>query len=65
VDVDSHGHVRSLVQKTAFAAGGKPGAAAGTIYTLRFSFSDFGVRFTVTPPPARKIDHNLGVAVQF
>jgi len=65
VDVDRHGHIRSLVQKTEFAAGGKPGAAVGTIYTLNFSFRDFGVRFSVTPPPASQIDHDLGVAVQF
>lgn len=65
VDVDRQGHIRSLVQTTAFAAGGKPGAAAGTIYTLDFTFSDFGVRFSVTPPPASQIDHHDGVAVQF
>jgi hypothetical protein len=65
VDVDSHGHIRRLAQTTAFAAGGKPGAAVGTIYTIAFTFSDFGIRFSVTPPPASQIDHDLGVAVQF
>jgi hypothetical protein len=65
VDVDSHGHIRSLAQTTAFVAGGKRGAAVGTIYTAEFTFSDFGVRFSVTPPPASQIDHDNGVAVQF
>ena len=65
VDVDSQGQVRRLAQTTAFAAGGQPGAAVGTIYTLDFTFSDFGVRFSVTPPPASQIDPDLGVAVQF
>ena len=65
VVVDRQGHIRSLTQATAFAAGGQPGAAAGTIYTLDFTFSDFGVRFSVTPPPPTQIDHDLGVAVQF
>jgi hypothetical protein len=65
VDVDSHGHIRRLVQTTAFAAGGKPGAAAGMTYTLDFTFSDFGTRFSVTPPPTSQIDHHDGVAVQF
>ena len=58
-------HVRRLAQATAFAAGGKPGAAAGTIYTLDFTFSDFGAQVSVTPPPAGQIDHHLGVAVQY
>jgi hypothetical protein len=65
LDVDRQGHIRSLVQTIAFAAGGKPGAAAGTIYTLHFTFSHFGLRFSVTPPPAGQIDHHLGVAFQF
>ena len=65
VDVDRQGHIRSLVQTTAFAAGGKPGAAAGMVYTLDFTFSDFGVRFSVTPPPASQVDHRDGMAVQF
>jgi len=65
VDVDSQGHIRSLVQTTAFAAGGKSGAAAGMFYTLDFTFSDFGVRFSVTPPPTSQVDHRGGVAVQF
>ena len=65
VDVDSQGHIRSLVQTTAFAASGRRGTAGKMIYTLDFTFSDFGVRFSVTPPPASQIDHHLGVAVQF
>jgi hypothetical protein len=65
VAVDSHGHIRSLTQTTAFAAGGKPGASAGTIYTLDFTFSDFGLRFSVIPPPASKIDPDTGVGFQF
>ena len=39
--------------------------AEGTIYTLDFTFSDFGVRFSVTPPPASQIDHDTGVSVQY
>jgi hypothetical protein len=46
-------------------ASGKPGTAGKTIYTLDFTFSDFGVRFSVTPPPASQVDFNEGVAVQF
>ena len=65
VDVDSQGDVRSMVQTTAFVALGKPGARPGTIYTLDFTFSDFGVRFSVTPPPASQIDHDTGVSVQY
>jgi hypothetical protein len=30
-----------------------------------FTFSDFGIRFSVTPPPASQIDHDTGVGVQF
>jgi hypothetical protein len=65
VDVDGQGHVRSLIQSIGFAAGGHPGAAAGQIDTLDFAFSSFGVRFSVARPPARQIDRDLGVAVQF
>jgi len=65
VDVDSHGHIRSMVQTIAFAAHGKPGAGAGTIYTLDFTFSDFGVRFPVVPPPSSQVDHRDGFAVEF
>jgi hypothetical protein len=54
-----------MAQTTAFVAGGKPGARVGTIYTLHFTFSDFGIRFSVTPPPASQINHHIGVAVQF
>jgi hypothetical protein len=65
VDVDSQGQIRSLAQTTVFVASGKPGTAGKMIYTADFTFSDFGIRFSVTPPPASQIDHNLGVAVQF
>lgn len=65
VDVDGQGHVRRLLQSIGFAADGKAGAAIGQIYTLDFTFSGFGVRFSVTPPPASQIDLDTGVAVQF
>jgi hypothetical protein len=65
VDVDRRGHIRSMAQTTAFVAGGKFGARVGTIYTLDFTFSDFGIRFPVTPPPASQVNHDIGVAVQF
>jgi len=65
VDVDSQKHIRRIVQTIAFVAGGKPGAAVGTIYTLDFTFSDFGVRFSVTRPPASQVTRDVGVAVQF
>jgi hypothetical protein len=65
VDVDSQGHIRSLAQTTVFAASGGPGTAGQTIYTTDYTFSDFGIRFSVTPPPASQIDHDLGAAVQF
>jgi hypothetical protein len=56
---------RAGVQTTAFVADGNPGAPTGTIYTLDFTFSDFGVRFAVNPPPASQIDTGVGVGVQF
>jgi len=65
VDVDSRGHIRSLAQATVFVASGKPGTAGKMIYTADFTFSDFGIRFSVTPPRASQINHDLGVAVQF
>jgi len=65
VDVDRQGHIRNLAQTTVFVASGKPGTAGETIYTLDFTFSDFGVRFSVTPPPASQVDPNGGVVVQF
>ena len=65
VDVDSQGHIRSLAQTTVFVASGKPHTAGEMIYTAHFTFSDFGIRFSVTPPPASQIDHEIGVAVQF
>jgi hypothetical protein len=65
VDVDRQGHIRSLAQTTVFVANGQPGAAGKMIYTADFTFSDFGIRFSVTPPPASQVDHDIGVAVQF
>jgi hypothetical protein len=65
MDVDSQGHIRSLVQTTVFVASGKPGTAGKISYTTDFTFSDFGIRFPVTPPPASQIDPDVGVAVQF
>ena len=65
LDVDSHGHIRSLAQTTAFGAGGNAGAPAGQIYTLDFTFSRFGVHVSVTPPPASQVDPGEGVSVQF
>jgi len=65
VDVDSQGHIRSLAQTTVFVASGKPGTAGEMIYTTDFTFSDFGIRFSVTPPPASQIAHDIGVAIQF
>ena len=65
VDVDSQGHIRGLAQTTVFVASGKPHTAGEMIYTARFSFSDFGIRLSVTPPPASQINHDLGVAIQF
>ncbi|MGH3295412.1 MAG: hypothetical protein ACRDP7_26815 [Trebonia sp.] len=65
MDVDSRGHIRSLTQTTVFVASGKPGTAGKTTYTTDFTFSDFGIRFSVTPPPAGQIDSDEGVAVQF
>ncbi len=65
VDVDSHGHIRSLVQTTVLVASGKPGTPGETIYRLAFTFSDFGARFSVIPPPASQVDTNIGVFMQF
>jgi hypothetical protein len=65
VDVDSHGQIRSLVQTTVFVASGKPGTPGETIYTLAFTFSNFGARFSVIPPAASQVDPNSGVAIQF
>lgn len=65
IDVDSQGNIRSLTQTTVFAASGKPGPAGQTIYTTDYTFSDFGVRFSVTPPPASQVDSGTGAAVQF
>ena len=65
VDVDRQGHIRGLTQTTVFVASGKPGTPGKMIYTAGFTFSDFGIRFSVTPPPASQINHDIGVAVQF
>ena len=60
MDVDHQGHIRHLAQTTAFGTSGKP------TYTADFTFSDFGIRFSVTPPPASQINHDIGVgALQF
>jgi hypothetical protein len=66
MDVDRQGHIRHLVQTTVFAAGGKPGTAGKPTYTADFTFSDFGIRFSVTPPPASQTNPDIGVgALQF
>jgi hypothetical protein len=65
VDVDSHGDIRRLAQTTVFVASGKPGTPGEAISTLDFTFSDFGLRFSVIPPPAREVDPDSGVSVQF
>jgi hypothetical protein len=65
VDVDRQGHIRSVAQTTVLVASGKPRTAGKMIYTADFTFSDFGIRFSVTPPPDSQINHDLGVAVQF
>lgn len=65
VDVDASGHIRRFVQVTAFSADGTPRGAGEMIFTLDFTFSDFGVRFVVTPPPASQVDPDLGAAVQY
>ena len=66
MDVDSQGRIRTLTQTTEFAASGKPGTAGRLIYTANYTFSDFGIRFSVTPPPASQVDPDIGVAaIQF
>jgi hypothetical protein len=65
VVVDSHKHIRSLRQTTAFVASGVPRSKGKMIYTTDFTFSDFGIRVPVTAPPAGRVDHDLGVAFQF
>jgi hypothetical protein len=64
VDVDRQGHIRRFDQATAFVSG-RPGTPGETIYTADFTFSDFGVRFSVTPPPASQINPDLGAGVQY
>jgi hypothetical protein len=63
IDVDSQGNIRSLAQTTVFGESGKP--STETIYTTDYTFSDFGVRFSVTPPPASQIASGGGSFVQF
>jgi hypothetical protein len=66
MDVDSQGRIRHLAQITVFVASGKPGTAGKATYTADFTFSDFGIRFSVTPPPASQISPGIGVgALQF
>jgi hypothetical protein len=65
VDVDSQGHIRSLAQTTVFVASGKPHTTGEMIYRAHFTFSDFGIRLSVTPPPASQINHEIGAAIQF
>jgi hypothetical protein len=66
MDVDSQGRIRHLAQTTVFVANGKPGTAGKTTYTADFTFSDFGIRFSVTPPSASQIAPGIGVgALQF
>lgn len=62
--MDRQGHIRSLAQTTVFAASGQAGSKQ--VYTGDFTFSDFGVRFSVTPPPANETNPDIGVgALQF
>ena len=64
IDVDSQGQIRHLSQTTVFATSNKPGVKQ--TYTADFTFSGFGVRFSVTPPPANETGSGLGVtALQF
>ena len=64
--MDAQGHIRSLTQTTVFATGGDSSTAGKQICTGDFTFSDFGVRFAVTPPPANETDPDIGVgALQF
>jgi hypothetical protein len=63
IDVDGQGQIRHLVQTTVFATGGDSSTAGKQIYKGDFTFSDFGVRFSVTPPPANETDPDVGVGV--
>jgi hypothetical protein len=63
LDVDGQGQIRHLVQTTVFATGGDSSTAGKQIYKGDFTFSDFGVRFSVTPPPANETDPDVGVGV--
>lgn len=66
IDVDSQGQIRHLVQTTVFATGGGSSTAGKQTYKGDFTFSDFGVRLSVTPPPANETDPDIGVgALQY
>jgi hypothetical protein len=56
VEVDQAGRVRRLEVAEALGAG--PGGAAGATVRTVMEFRDFGVRETVSAPPASAIDHN-------
>jgi hypothetical protein len=64
--VDSKGYIRNLTQTTVFATGGNASTSGKQTYTADFTFSDFGTRFSVTPPPANETTTDVGVgALQF
>ena len=56
VDAGSPGHIRNLVQTTTFS---------WTSYTLDFTFSGFGVRFSVSPLLASEVSHGVMAGIQF
>ncbi len=62
MDVDGKGYIRNLTQTTVFATGGNASTSGKQIYTADFKFSDFGTRFSVTPPPASQTNTDIGVA---
>jgi hypothetical protein len=62
IGVDSKGDIRNLTQTTVFATGGNASTSGKQIYTADFTFSDFGTRFSVTPPPASETTTEVGVA---
>jgi hypothetical protein len=64
-DFDSDRPFNPQALLTAFAVHPRHGRSGQTIYTTDFTFSDFGIRFSVTPPPASQIDDDNGVSVQF
>ena len=67
MDVDRQGNIRHLTQTTVFIPGPGQSAAAGeSIFTTDFTLSDFGIRFSVTPPAGSQVAENgNGMAVQF